>query len=74
MRVPKALTQGSKFSIAAALQHTAARGLGAEMSARSRGLVERMGEVSTVLWRSTAEVFDEPRATRTRDYVRGAFG
>jgi phosphate transport system ATP-binding protein len=23
---------------------------------------------------STAEVFDEPRATRTRDYVRGAFG
>jgi phosphate transport system ATP-binding protein len=23
---------------------------------------------------STSEVFDEPRATRTRDYVRGAFG
>ncbi len=23
---------------------------------------------------STAQVFDEPRATRTRDYVRGAFG
>jgi phosphate transport system ATP-binding protein len=23
---------------------------------------------------TTAEVFDEPRATRTRDYVRGAFG
>jgi phosphate transport system ATP-binding protein len=23
---------------------------------------------------STAEVFDQPRATRTRDYVRGAFG
>ncbi len=35
----------------------AARGLGAEMSARSRGLVERMGEVATQLWRSTAEVF-----------------
>ena len=37
----------------------AARGLGAEMSARSRGLVERMGEVATQLWRSTAEVFAE---------------
>lgn len=37
----------------------AARGLGAEMSARSRGLVERMGEVATLLWRSTAEVFAE---------------
>ncbi len=35
----------------------AARGLGVEMSARSRGLVERMGEVATQLWRSTAEVF-----------------
>lgn len=37
----------------------AARGLGAEMSARSRGLVERMGEVATLLWRTTAEVFAE---------------
>ncbi|HXW38679.1 MAG TPA: PhoU domain-containing protein, partial [Acidimicrobiales bacterium] len=37
----------------------AARGLGAEMSARSRGLVERMGEVATQLWRATAEVFAE---------------
>ena len=37
----------------------AARGLGAEMSARSRGLVERMGEVATLLWRTTAEVFEE---------------
>src|ERR1035438_5919654 len=37
----------------------AARGLGAEMSARSRGLVERMGEGATLLWRSTAEVFAE---------------
>jgi phosphate transport system protein len=35
----------------------AARGLGSEMSARSRGLVDRMGEVATHLWRSTAEVF-----------------
>jgi phosphate transport system protein len=40
----------------------AARGLGAEMSARSRGLVERMGEVATQLWRSTAEVFAERSA------------
>ncbi|HEY2215355.1 MAG TPA: PhoU domain-containing protein, partial [Acidimicrobiales bacterium] len=32
----------------------AARGLGAEMSARSRGLVERMGEVATSIWRYTA--------------------
>ncbi|MGH9045047.1 MAG: phosphate signaling complex PhoU family protein [Acidimicrobiales bacterium] len=40
----------------------AARGLGAEMSARSRGLVERMGEVSTQLWRSTAEVFAQRSA------------
>ena len=23
---------------------------------------------------TTAQVFDEPRASRTRDYVRGAFG
>ncbi len=23
---------------------------------------------------STSQVFDDPRATRTRDYVRGAFG
>src|SRR3984957_480658 len=35
----------------------AARGLGAEMSARSRGLVERMGEVATTIWRETAEAF-----------------
>jgi phosphate transport system protein len=37
----------------------AARGLGVEMSARSRGLVDRMGEVATQLWRNTAEVFAE---------------
>ncbi len=34
----------------------AARGLGQEMSARSRGLIERMGEVATTIWRHTAEV------------------
>ena len=37
----------------------AARGLGAEMSARSRGLVERMGEVAANIWRSTADAFAE---------------
>lgn len=37
----------------------AARGLGAEMSARSRGLVERMGEVAASIWRNTADVFAE---------------
>ncbi|HUC04421.1 MAG TPA: PhoU domain-containing protein [Acidimicrobiales bacterium] len=41
----------------------AARGLGAEMSARSRGLVERMGEVATTIWRSTADAFAERSAT-----------
>jgi phosphate transport system protein len=35
----------------------AARGLGAEMSARSRGLVERMGEVTANIWRETADAF-----------------
>jgi phosphate transport system protein len=37
----------------------AARGLGAEMTARSRGLVERMGEVAANIWRSTADAFAE---------------
>jgi len=37
----------------------AARGLGAEMSARSRGLVERMGEVAATIWRETADAFAE---------------
>ena len=37
----------------------AARGLGAEMSLRSRGLVERMGEVATMMWSSTADAFAE---------------
>jgi phosphate transport system protein len=40
----------------------AARGLGAEMSARSRGLVERMGEVATTIWRETADAFVERAA------------
>src|ERR1700733_1082684 len=33
----------------------AARGLGTELSARSRGLVERMGEVATHMWRATTD-------------------
>ena len=41
----------------------AARGLGAEMTARSRGLVERMGEVAANIWRSTADAFAERSVT-----------
>ena len=41
----------------------AARGLGAEMSPRSRGLVERMGEVTATIWRSTADAFAERSVT-----------
>jgi phosphate transport system protein len=40
----------------------AARGLGKEMSARSRGLVERMGEVAATIWRATVDVFAERSA------------
>ncbi len=46
----------------------AARGLGAEMSARSRGLVERMGEVAAGIWRSTADTFVE-RSVGGADHV-----
>jgi phosphate transport system protein len=34
----------------------AARGLGVEMSPRSRGLVERMGEVASMIWREASDV------------------
>ncbi len=34
----------------------AARGLGAEMSPRSRGLIERMGEVASTIWREATDV------------------
>lgn len=37
----------------------AARGLGAEMSPRSRGLVERMGEVAAAIWASAGDAFAE---------------
>ena len=33
-----------------------ARGMGAEMSPRSRGLVERMGEVASTIWREATDV------------------
>jgi phosphate transport system protein len=35
----------------------AARGLGVELSPRSRGLVERMGEVAIHMWRATTDCF-----------------
>ncbi len=34
----------------------AARGLGMEMSPRSRGLIERMGEVASTIWREATDV------------------
>jgi phosphate transport system protein len=34
----------------------AARGLGNEMSPRSRGLVERMGEVASMIWREATDI------------------
>jgi len=37
----------------------AARGLGAEMSPRSRGLIERMGEVAATIWQATATAIDQ---------------
>jgi phosphate transport system protein len=46
----------------------AARGLGAEMSARSRGLVERMGEVAAAIWEATADAFSD-RATSQASHV-----
>jgi phosphate transport system protein len=35
----------------------AARGLGTELSARSRGLIERMGEVAIHMWRTTTNAY-----------------
>lgn len=37
----------------------AARGLGTELSPRSRGLVERMGEVAVRMWRATTDAYAE---------------
>lgn len=45
----------------------AARGLGAEMSPRSRGLVERMGEVCTSIWRAATDAILDGESTTTDD-------
>src|ERR1035438_1699595 len=42
----------------------AARGLGVEMSPRSRGLVERMGEVASTIWREATDVIIDRKSTR----------
>jgi len=34
----------------------AARGLGSEMTPRSRGLIERMGEVASVIWKDATDI------------------
>jgi phosphate transport system protein len=39
----------------------AARGLGNEMSPRSRGLIERMGEVASTIWREATDVIIDGR-------------
>jgi phosphate transport system protein len=48
----------------------AARGLGAELSARSRGLIERMGEVAVNMWRATTDAYAE-RQVSAADIVEG---
>lgn len=45
----------------------AARGLGSEMSPRSRGLVERMGEVCTSIWRAATDAILDGESTTTSD-------
>ena len=37
----------------------AVRGLGVELSARARGLVEQMGEVACEMWRATADAYGD---------------
>ncbi len=41
------------------ISRRAVRGLAAEMSARSRGLVERMGEVASEMWRISADAYGD---------------
>ena len=41
----------------------AARGLGQEMNARSRGLIERMGEVAAAMWRHTGDAVQDGSGT-----------
>lgn len=46
----------------------AARGIGLEMSARARGLVEQMGEVACRMWRMAADAYGD-RATDAADQL-----
>ncbi len=46
----------------------AARGIGFEMSARARGLVERMGEVACAMWRMAADAYGD-RAADAADRI-----
>jgi len=43
----------------------AARGLGNEMSPRSRGLIERMGEVASMIWREATDVIIDGKLEAT---------
>ena len=43
----------------------AARGLGTEMSPRSRGLIERMGEVASTIWREATDVIIDGKLEAT---------
>ena len=43
----------------------AARGLGTEMSPRSRGLIERMGEVASMIWREATDVIVDGKLEAT---------
>ena len=43
----------------------AARGLGVEMSPRSRGLIERMGEVAATIWREATDVIIDGKREAT---------
>jgi phosphate transport system protein len=43
----------------------AARGLGVEMSPRSRGLIERMGEVASKIWREATDVIIDGKLEAT---------
>jgi phosphate transport system protein len=44
--------------LAAHIARRAARGLGQEMSHRARGLIERMGEVATTIWRAATDAVE----------------
>jgi len=43
----------------------AARGLGSEMTPRSRGLIERMGEVATEIWKEATDVIIDGKLEAT---------